>query len=162
MKIIVVSDSHGNTTLLEKIKQKEFDADYFIHCGDYCLPDYYVDGFAKVCGNCDYSFETPKELNLETPFGLIHVEHGDNPLFLSNKDNYIESKKCFIFLYGHTHEKYHRKINETYVFNPGSLTRPQDSNYGSYLRIYINEKDNNLTFDYKKIDLEKEEIIKNS
>ncbi|MFA6755734.1 MAG: metallophosphoesterase family protein, partial [Bacilli bacterium] len=59
---------------------------------------------------------------------------------------------AFIFLFGHTHEKLETKVGNTYLFNPGSLTYPRDSNTGSFLVINIDEKTNEIK--WKFIDIE--------
>ena len=69
-----------------------------------------------------------------------------------NFEKYIESKECDIFLFGHTHKKFAKEIGNTYVFNPGSLTRPRDSSLGSYLILEIKDK-NNITYKFKTVEL---------
>ena len=152
MKIIVVSDSHGNTSLLREIKEKYYDADLFIHCGDYELPEYLMNGFMHVKGNCDYDNDAPSRIDIPTKWGNIHVEHGNSYQFMCNKKEYIKNLNAFIFLFGHTHEKLEAKVGNTYLFNPGSLTYPRDSNTGSFLVINIDEKTNEIK--WKFIDVE--------
>lgn len=161
MKIVVVSDSHGNSSFLNDIYYREHDADLFIHCGDFCLPDYLMNNYRFVIGNCDWSMEAQNEINIPTKFGIIHVEHGNNFTRMSNLEYYLRKNNIFIFLSGHTHEKRVTKINNTYIFNPGSLTRPRDSDYGSYLIIDLNENNRNINYTFKKIDLNSGEYIGN-
>ena len=54
MKIIVVSDSHGNYSLLNEIYLKHFDASIFYHLGDSQLPEYMLHSYCGVKGNCDF------------------------------------------------------------------------------------------------------------
>ena len=75
-----------------------------------------------------------------------------NPVDFYNFEKYIESKECDIFLFGHTHKKFAKEIGNTYVFNPGSLTRPRDSSLGSYLILEIKDK-NNITYKFKTVEL---------
>jgi len=158
MKIIVVSDSHGDTVLLSKVTEKENDADVYIHCGDYCLPDYMMNMWRYVAGNCDWSSEAPLQIELETPLGKIHVEHGNSLKMKINFYNYVKNTKAYIFLSGHTHYKNASKIGDTYYFNPGSLTHPHDDNFGSYLVLKIDEKNKTLEYKFMKIDLHNGEI----
>lgn len=158
MKIIVVSDSHGDTFILNKVFEENKDADLFIHCGDYCIPDYMMSTYRFVRGNCDWSSEAPEKIDIETPFGKIHVEHGDSYEMISNPDKYIKSLKCKIFLSGHTHVQVDKKIGDTYVFNPGSLTHPTRTNYGSFLIINIDDETQKLTYKFKKVDIKTGEI----
>lgn len=138
MKIVVVADSHGNLSLLSEIFQKHYDADIFYHLGDSELPGYYLNHFCAVRGNCDYN-DLPRMRDVEVLNYKIHLEHGDNFHLMLNSEKYITSLDCDIFLFGHTHKKLVGKVGKTYVFNPGSLTRPRDGEKGSYLILEINE-----------------------
>jgi uncharacterized protein len=152
MKIIVVSDSHGRYQELQDIALKNYDATLFLHLGDYELPDYLLHSYTCVRGNCDFSIDAPLKRDLDYPFGRIHMEHG-NYIDYHNFSKYIANTHSFIFLFGHTHEKFFKKINDTYVFNPGSISRPRDSDKGSYLIIDINEKTLEVTHRFVDVDL---------
>lgn len=153
MKIVVVSDSHGDTSLLRKVQNEMNDADLFIHCGDYCLPEYLMSSWCHVAGNCDWSSDAEKQKNIKLEIGTIHIEHGDSYQAMCNYTNYVSSLGCYIFLSGHTHRKLAQKINNTYSFNPGSLTNPQDGNKGSFLVILINSAKKVLTYKFYDVDL---------
>jgi len=154
MKIIIVSDSHGNTSLLDLVRNNERDADLLIHCGDYCIPEYLMNGFAHVSGNCDWDMDALKQLDLKTPLGIIHVEHGNSFQIMCNSTRYIGSMDAFLVFSGHTHEKKITKIRNTTWINPGSLTRPRDSNYGSFLKLFIDDKTKEITYHFQKVDLD--------
>lgn len=158
MKIIVVSDSHGDTYILNKIIEEYKDADLFIHCGDYCIPDYMMNAYRFVRGNCDWSSEAPIKIDIDSFFGKVHVEHGDSYEMISNPEEYIKSLKVKIFLSGHTHVQQSKIIGNTYVFNPGSLTHPTRTNYGSFLIINIDEQTKKLIYEFKKVDIKTGEI----
>lgn len=159
MKIIVVSDTHGDTLLLNRVYEANKDADLFLHAGDYQIPDYMMHLYRYVKGNCDYSYEAPQKIDINTPIGKLHMEHGNNYFFINDTLNYIKKEEAAIFIVGHTHIPYFTKINSTYIFNPGSLCRPRSTNFGTFLIINIDEKNNNkLTYQFKKIDLETLEI----
>jgi len=150
MKILVCSDSHGETELLDKLFYENQDCSLFLHCGDVGLPAYLTKKFLVVKGNCDY-FDYPRKRDIPTKWGTIHMEHGDT--YQSRDEKYIESLGCFIYLFGHTHKKEHGYDGKTYAFNPGSLTRPRDGNEGSYLTINIDDDTGALTFKYHAVDL---------
>mgnify|MGYP002560562408 FL=1 len=136
MKIVVVSDSHSNLTVLNNIVMKNYDADVFYHLGDSELPEYLLNSYTCVRGNCDYN-DFPREKDCILEGFKIHLEHGNSLNFAINPEQYIKEKKCDIFLFGHTHKKYVNKIGSTYAFNPGSITRPRDSEIGTYLVLYL-------------------------
>lgn len=145
MKIVVISDTHGNVDLIKMVRYINSDADMFLHCGDSGLPPEQIDGFASVKGNCDY-FDYPLNKLLKTPYGNIYIEHGNR---YTLTDKYILSKNAIIFLHGHTHCHYVKKVGNCYVANPGSLTKPRDGSNGTYLVIFI-EKDK-IKFEFKEL-----------
>lgn len=151
MKILVVSDSHGNFSLLNEIALNNFNVSIFYHLGDSELPEYMLHSYCGVKGNCDFN-SLPNRKDVEIKGIKIHLEHGDNFLFKQNPEEYVKNQDCDIFLFGHTHKKLATKVGNTYVFNPGSLTRPRDSKKGSYLIIDI-EENKEISYKFVEIDL---------
>lgn len=149
IKILVTSDIHGDSSIVNLLYLSHQDYDYFLDCGDSQLPDYMIRPFISVKGNCDYGNDYPPTRYINTPFGRIYIEHGNNS-FLD--EEYIKSKDALIFLSGHTHKKSLIKIDENHYYaNPGSASRPRDD-YASYLEIIIdNDK---INFQFKKVDLD--------
>ena len=145
MKIVVISDTHRDIDSIKIVRYINNDADMFLHCGDSELPPELIDGFASVKGNCDY-FEYPLNKTWKTPFGDIYIEHGHKHVL---SDDYILSKNTLIFLHGHTHKHYVKKVGNCYVANPGSLTKPRDDTNGTYLVITIDN--DQVKFDFKEI-----------
>ena len=148
MKIVVVSDTHGDLSLLRKVALLNQDATYFYHLGDYEVPTYLLSPFTFVKGNCDFLSDAPTSLDFTIDYDLkVHLEHGNRINFL-DFENYVKRKNCNIFLYGHTHKKDTRKIKDTFVFNPGSLVKPRDDSFGSYLIINVNQN-KNISYEFK-------------
>ena len=78
-KILVVSDSHGDDEILDKILAKFApEMDLLIHTGDSELaPDSaLIDQFHIVTGNMDFETRFPKTLDLEADGDRIFVAHG--------------------------------------------------------------------------------------
>lgn len=148
MLIVVISDSHGNIDAIKKVRNINPNADMYLHLGDSELPKYLLDGFVSVKGNCDYFCDYPLNLTLKTKYGNIYLEHGNH--YFPIDDNYILSKNCRIFLFGHTHKRYLKQISNCYIANPGSLTKPRDGNLGSYLIIKLEQ--NNVQFEFKQLE----------
>lgn len=139
-KIVIISDTHGSYQPLLDIQTKEYDADYYFHLGDFCIPDYLISPFLAVKGNNDFSTEFPKKKDLIINGFKIHLEHGDNFEFLINKSKYIKKIDPDIFIYGHTHCFSVGTINDkTILINPGSLTQPRDDFLGSYAILTIDD-----------------------
>lgn len=148
-KILIVSDTHGDTELLTKILL-ENHCDINLHLGDSQLPEYMLSSFLVVRGNCDYFIDFPTSRDLVVENFKIHLEHGDK--IYTSLENYINNIDCDIFLFGHLHKVMNFKINKKLVLNPGSLTCPRDANEGSFIILTL---DKNKIIDIKvnRIDL---------
>lgn len=150
IKIVAISDTHGSYEPLLDIQNKEFDADYFFHLGDFCIPDYLVSPYLAVKGNNDYTTGFPSKIDINIKGLKVHLEHGHNFSFIANRRNYLKELDCDLFIYGHTHQFSSSVFNEkTILVNPGSLTKPRDDFNGSYAVILIDD-DNKIHVERKK------------
>ena len=141
MRIVVVSDSHGHTKILNEIYEKEkAKTQLFIHCGDCCDIKTNVKDYLVVRGNCDFLADYPEFLELTLPIGKIYCFHGLGGLGMIKR--IIKEKHPDIILYGHTHQRNKMMIENTLVLNPGSVTYPRDFLAPSYLVIEGTSKDN--------------------
>ncbi len=148
MKIAVMSDSHGNFRVLDKIFSS-YHADYYIHLGDgereldriaESYPDKQI---IHVKGNCDFASFSPDDIFFEgTPDCRIFAVHGHklNVKYsletLKKKARQLGAK---IALYGHTHERFCSYEDELYILNPGSCSCPRDGNKPSFAMIDISD-----------------------
>ncbi len=130
MEIIIVSDSHGNVECLKEIVRLHPQANYFFHLGDSERYPQEILPFISVQGNCDYYDTFPLFRMIKTKHGIFYLEHGHRS---SHSNNYILNKKVDYYLYGHTHILEIKKVGNTYVINPGSISYPRDSHRGSYI-----------------------------
>ena len=144
MKIIIVSDSHGEVDLLRKIVNQHGDADVFLHLGDSQLPEEYLHPFVSVKGNGDYFTPYPRYRILKTPYGNFYCEHGHLRSRVSS--DYVKNNQCVGYLYGHTHCKNYEIIDGVHYLNPGSLTRPRDGYIGSYVIMICTKEDIKIEF----------------
>lgn len=144
MKIVIVSDSHGEVTLLRKIVNQHLDADIFLHLGDSQLPEQYLHPFVSVRGNGDYFLPYPNYRILKTPYGNFYCEHGH--LRGRIDSSFVKFNQCIGYLHGHTHCKRHEIIDGIHFINPGSITRPRDSNIGSYIVMIATENSLDIKF----------------
>lgn len=144
-KIIVVSDSHGNKTGIDKIFGTE-KFDYFLFLGD-CLSDLgcyaNLENVLKVRGNCDF-------FSGESSYGILQVEgvkvfycHGHEYSVKSGIGAIVNAGKCVeanLVLYGHTHRFAHEMVGNIHVVNCPALSKTRGGD-NSYLEILIeNEK----------------------
>lgn len=141
-KILVVSDSHGNTPKLREIVEREKPFDCIVHCGDgvndlihAALPPGAVT--YAVMGNIDLGRGVHGERRIVTTIAgrTILITHGDlygahNGLRLLEEEG--RKLGADIVLFGHTHVKYLRE-DKPALFNPGP------ANNGCYGVVSIGE-----------------------
>lgn len=143
MKILLVSDSHGDDSSLAKIASKHNDCDYYLHLGDSQSTPDRIRPFISVKGNCDYySSGFQKFLILFSPYGKIYVEH--IPFYQTNISK-LKEEGFKIYLHGHTHVKRDETIDGVRIINPGSIDYPRD-NSRSYALIDITDSNVNVKF----------------
>lgn len=154
MKIVVLSDVHGNRDILERIISFNPDAEYFISLGDSELPlDYLTDlDIIAIKGNYprDAGFLYERELTLN---GLkLFITHGHK--YKVHKDLRKLLDRGYkggydVVLYGHTHIARVDKAGSLLLINPGSVYRPRSKEAASYLILNI-EKDSSFTYEFKE------------
>lgn len=148
MRILVISDSHGNTRVIDKILASQPDAKYVFFLGD-CVSDIedfdllYTDKkFCVVSGNCDY-FSTLPSVGLENVNSVrILYTHGHNfgvKGSVERLKNTAVENCCQIVLYGHTHIANIVYDDGIYIVNRGSCSRPREG-APSYAVIDITDK----------------------
>ncbi len=128
MRILVISDSHGNFYLLNKIiKNETYDAVIFLGDGAKDMTE-----IAKsidkpvyiLLGNNDFFVKGKESLVLNIEGKTLFACHGHNHYVKSTRD-YLkaEARKhgADIVLYGHTHDADILYENGVYYLNPGSL-----------------------------------------
>ncbi len=154
MKIIVLSDTHGNYKALSSLVFQHEDADIFIHLGDgerelYQLFNYYPwteQKFHCLKGNCDYGQDVRifRTLVLDLPYGhKIFAAHGDYfqvKFSTARIAHEARQNQADIVLYGHTHVSDCRYEDGLYIINPGSLSIPRDGKQPSYVLLDVSEK----------------------
>lgn len=150
MRIIVMSDSHGDYFAVEEIIQRNLSADMFIHLGDgereldKAVMKYPQINIHHVAGNCDYASLSPDMLCLQVEHGhRLIATHGHNYAVKYSLDvikNTASENKADIILYGHTHSRYWKHEDGYYILNPGSASCPRDGNAPSYAFIDVTEK----------------------
>ncbi|WP_396426692.1 metallophosphoesterase [Lederbergia sp. NSJ-179] len=138
MKLLVVSDSHGNRSILKELKRKyEHEMDALIHCGDSELRavDPVLEGFHVVSGNCDLDPKFPNELLLNIQGNKIFITHGhlfqikSSLLNISYRAKELGAQFAF---FGHSHLLGADKMDEIVFLNPGSILLPRGGNEKTY------------------------------
>ncbi len=140
MKILIVSDTHGNLSNVIKIMGEIKDFDRIIHLGDnetdaeelealYNIPIDYVSG------NCDFNSYAPREKIL-TFYGVkLLITHGHYYDVKWEYDTILKAardKKVNMVLFGHTHVSMEKNMKDIALINPGSIALPRDGKGPSY------------------------------
>lgn len=147
MKILVISDTHGDTNKAEEAIKSNKEINMIIHLGDYfrdaqklsgMFPDIPVE---YIYGNSDFMVENvPAEKMLEVCGKKIFITHGHR---YSVKWDYgrlykkAEELKADMILFGHTHVPEIIEKDDVFLLNPGSTSDPRDESDESYAIIDI-------------------------
>ncbi|WP_071395958.1 metallophosphoesterase family protein [Bacillus tuaregi] len=160
MKVLIVSDSHGMTAELEKLKEIHgHEVRYFIHCGDSELsPDHpAISEFVTVRGNCDFYNEYPEDITKEIGNRKFFITHGhrysvkSDLMKLSYRAKELEAD---IACFGHSHYLGAEMVNGTLYLNPGSIRLPRGRRERTYVIVEILEN----AFELNVYDLDNGEI----
>lgn len=150
MRIIVISDTHGDYKNLESVIMRNTDADWIIHLGD---GETELDQFVTshpaiapkiihVAGNCDYDSLSPDFFVLPAGDHKIFATHGHKYGIRSNFEHlkYIAHEhECDIILFGHTHERFESYEDGIWLLNPGSAACPRDGSKPSFGNIDVSD-----------------------
>ncbi|MGX7049448.1 metallophosphoesterase [Pseudolactococcus piscium] len=129
--IIVMSDSHGESKVIQDIKATYQDeASAIIHCGDSELDatDPIWEGIRVVRGNCDFDTLFPESLVLSADQAQVFVTHGH--LYgvnfgLSQLTDAAKKAGCKLALFGHLHTPIATIEQDILCLNPGSVAQPR-------------------------------------
>lgn len=141
MKLLVVSDSHGNNQALEQLQLIYPNMDLYLHLGDSESDEFCIKPFISVEGNCDFYPNFQNYLIIPTPLGNIFACHSP---YISKGE--IVSKKAKFFLHGHTHKRRFETIDNITYLNPGSISFARDGNDLSYMILEITDKGFEVAF----------------
>lgn len=129
MKILVLSDSHGNVDNMVRAVERTAPA-LILHLGD-CWRDgerlhdrFPETGFFQVPGNCDFRPGEPTERLIEAAGRRILLCHGHTygvKQSLLSAGYAAAEKGADLFLFGHTHRPFQTWRGRTLLVNPGSI-----------------------------------------
>ena len=142
MKILLVSDTHGDNESLESLVKQYPKMDLYLHAGDSQSDEYSLYPFVSVEGNCDY-YDFDEKYRRLTPTGYLLMKHRT---FFTDKE--IKDNK--ILIHGHTHQFRISVDGATIFVCPGSLTLPRDGSNGSYAILTLEEGKGNIIIYDKK------------
>ncbi|NTV88955.1 MAG: metallophosphoesterase [Clostridiales bacterium] len=150
MKILVIGDTHGVVWEAEYAIKSNSDVSVVVHLGDNYRDAMRLEEkfpgirFEYVSGNCDYASEVvDSEKLLEYLGHRFFITHGH---LYSVKQSYkrlfkrASELKAEIVLTGHTHQPCIDQENGIILLNPGSISQPRGSAFGSYAIIEVTKE----------------------
>lgn len=141
-----MSDTHGESGIIEIVKERHADCDIVIHCGDSELSyDHQVlQNVVKVRGNCDYTDNRfLDEEVVKVAHATIFVTHGHlynvktSLLPLSYR---AQEQQADICCFGHSHILGAEMIDGILMINPGSLVAPRGRTAKSYCVVTMEKE----------------------
>ena len=135
MRIVVISDSHKRSDIVEKILYAQPDASHVFFLGDnagdiedlqYIFPNKI---FHILSGNCDYFYNYPSSSMVSVAGKKIFFTHGHTLSVKYGVENLLKTTRqngCDIALYGHTHVANILYEDGIYIVNPGSCSQSRN------------------------------------
>ena len=149
MKILIVSDTHGRDSGLEKAVERESPFDMLIHCGDVEGREDYIEALAEcpcciVSGNNDFFSDLPREDVVSIAGHNFLVTHGHYygvSMELAGIEDEARSRNLDGVFFGHTHRPVLKIKNGFLLLNPGSLSYPrQQGRRPSYAVLWTDDQ----------------------
>jgi len=131
-KILLISDSHGNSELRHGLLNEYPLMDFYLDAGDSQEDQYSIYPFDSVKGNCDYyDFDQQRFLIIDE----IKILMTHKPILDKSKQEDAD-----ILIHGHTHKYEVKEIKNKLIVCPGSISSPRDGSNGTYAIINISNK----------------------
>ncbi|WP_153122990.1 metallophosphoesterase family protein [Peribacillus tepidiphilus] len=143
MKILIVSDSHGQSEILHLLRERHaHEVEAMIHCGDSELSptDSALNGFYTVKGNCDINGTFPNDFVKKIGPYTFFVTHGhlyNVKMTLMNLLYKAEETGANIVCFGHSHTAGSELIDGTLFVNPGSIHMPRGRKEKTYVILEV-------------------------
>lgn len=149
MKMLVISDTHGNLKRSCEVFEKLKDVDLLVHLGDHekdaeDLGRMLGVDYVSVKGNMDGAMRSEdSRYILDTEYGKIYLTHGHTEGVSGGSYDRLlyrcEELGCKAVFFGHTHVPCNEEIDGIRILNPGSISRPRDGSDGSYAVVHTYE-----------------------
>lgn len=129
-KIMVVSDSHDDNSVLRRTLGLELPFDLLIHCGDSECNLLELLGKGRdydlitVRGNCDSDSRLPMEYTARIAGHTFWITHGNQYGVKITTNRIAEAARergADVCLFGHTHSAYYAREGGLILLNPGAL-----------------------------------------
>lgn len=149
MKVLIVSDTHGSHSRLEKVIEKEKPFDMLLHLGDVEGQEDYIEALVDcpvkiVKGNNDFYSDLPNELTVELGNVKVYMTHGHmHSVYYGTAkiEQMARGQGANVALYGHTHMPAMERQKHMLILSPGSIEYPrQMGRRPSYAVLKTNER----------------------
>lgn len=148
MKIGLISDTHGNTAVIDQAVELAGEIDLWLHAGDMIHDAEYLDmaydaKVVNVAGNCDWGNRSvPEEEIVEAEGHRIFLTHGHIYGVKGSPYGMVQAAEengADIAVFGHSHVAFKEKIDGVLLINPGSLAYPRDGGGQSFMVLELTE-----------------------
>jgi len=135
MRVLVLSDSHGDTDSCDRAIYCAGNIDMIIHLGDIARDVDYIEAVYddvpvfSVLGNNDFLRHGNYEDVIELDGHKIFICHGHTKSVGSGTERLYDAavkQGCEAALFGHTHRAFLKKEDGMLILNPGSTSRPRE------------------------------------
>ncbi len=159
MKILVVSDSHGRNTYLERV-YNETQPDMLIHLGDLEGSELFIQSCVTcpvemVPGNNDYFSDLSREKIIQIGKYKVLLTHGHRYRVHFGTDTirqWAYSQGVDIVMFGHTHVPHFESTNGITIVNPGSISQPRQAGHRPTYIIMELDEQGDVHFALKEIE----------
>jgi len=145
MKVVILSDTHGDVAAMRKILHDNADAGLILHAGDYAYDLFRakpaMESYA-VIGNCDrYGSSAPDFELINLGKSIIYLTHGHIQGVKYGLETLASEAKAMganVAVFGHTHRQLVENHAGILMLNPGSANKAR-SWYGpaGYLTLEV-------------------------
>ena len=158
MRILAVSDTHGNDLVLQELLLQYPDLDGYFYAGDseleYSNPLFKT--YYAVQGNMDLDRDFPLSVTKTIKGTTIFMTHGHVYAVGFNRDRLVAAAQeagARIAIYGHTHVAKAEQHAGVVCINPGSISQPRGvlrPTGGTYALIDVDDHKVNVQFASRK------------
>ena len=133
MRILIVSDSHGNNKYLVETLQRVNNIDLMIHLGDYGGSEEYIKSIAPcpiemIAGNNDQYKGLPYDKVIQIGDYKVYLTHGHRyGVYFGTRSikKAAKTRQADIVMFGHTHVPVIDMKDSVWAINPGSTSLPR-------------------------------------
>ena len=149
MRVLIISDTHGRHTGLDRALEEAGNIDLFIHLGDVEGGEEYINAVVDcekhmVRGNNDFFSDLPAEQEFFIEGHHVFITHGHYYGVSLGEDRIkaeARGRGADIVMYGHTHRPSLEEENDLVTLNPGSVSYPRQAGRDpSYIVMQADER----------------------